>query len=142
VSGKASKRNRQQMRRHVSAVLHAFILELRRIFKRAAPEQYRRFPNQRRPCHSCAFNPATDSWVGADATANNLRLALEQDEPFYCHQNMPIRNGCYDPTGVELEFCAGWLVILGEPDTKDAFLRAVHLVLPPETKPRDERCNA
>jgi hypothetical protein len=45
----------------LNRVLKALIVELRKILKRVAPGYYRRFPNAGRPCHTCAFNPATDN---------------------------------------------------------------------------------
>lgn len=127
MSGKRSKAARQALVEHdVHAMLSTFIANLRVIFKRRAKEQYRRFPKMKPPCHTCAFNPATDSWVGADATAWSLAQAIRDLKPFYCHDGMKIVDGNYDPRTLDhpMKMCAGYGVVLGDPDTITAFERA------------------
>lgn len=125
MSGRRAKAARQEQTLRVRRYLRAFVVELRRILKRRAPEQYALFPKMKRPCHSCAFNPATDSWRGADATAVALMRAIATDSPFYCHEPMErVADGWrFDPERAEL--CAGYAVVAGDPATKLAFTRGV-----------------
>ncbi len=95
---KQARQERQRKHLEVRKLLQAFMGELRTILKRVGPAVYRRFPNTPRPCATCAFNPSTDTWPGADATAYALWQAIAKDEPFYCHKNMQRRpGGGYDP---------------------------------------------
>ncbi len=79
----------------------------------------------KRPCHTCAFNPATDSWRGADTTAIALMRAIANDQPFYCHEPFErVKSGWkFDPAKAEL--CGGYAAVVGDPATKDAFVRSI-----------------
>lgn len=136
---KQARQERQRKELEVRKILRAFVWELRKILKRVGPGVYRRCPNMRRPCSTCAFNPSTDSWQGADATAFNLHEAISKDQVFYCHENMQKGPGGWDPsTAPELLPCAGWMAIVGEPETRTAFLRAA---LGPNKPLTDELAN-
>ncbi len=127
MSGKQARRQRSIRVAEMRRILRLYIGELRGILKRRAPSLYRRFPNMIRPCHSCAFNPATDSWQGFEKTALGHQKALATDAPFYCHQGMAIgRDGEYDPaTARGLVPCGGWAAVVGEPETKMVYLKAI-----------------
>ena len=118
-------------RRLVTRVLRLFMQELRAILKRRAPEHYTQFPNAPRPCHTCAFNPSTDKWQGWDTTANGLQKSIHANQPFYCHEGIPWRKPIAEWTAADLQqfeehkkMCAGFAAIVGDPQTKDAFVIA------------------
>lgn len=118
-------------RRLVSRVLRIFMQELRAILKRRAPEHFKQFPNARRPCHTCAFNPSTDTWKGWDTTANGLQKSIHANQPFYCHEDIPWRKPVAEWTAEDHQqfeankkLCAGFAAIVGDPATKDAFCMA------------------
>jgi hypothetical protein len=134
-AGRESRLGSPARRGYVRRVLQAFIEELRAILKRRGPELYAQFPEVRRPCHTCAFNPATDCWRGADTTAARLMDAIERDQPFYCHENLPyVRGVGWVPVPAKMRLCAGWFAVMGHPETKSAFTRAVMKVPPPKSR--------
>lgn len=103
--------------------LLAYLEKLRAIFKESAPEEYERFPNQPRPCHTCALNRATDRDRGFVPTALRLWSALTLRQVFYCHDNMPLVGGDYMPAlAPELHVCMSWLAVWNDPRTKLAGL--------------------
>jgi hypothetical protein len=116
-------------------VLNAFIVELRVILRRVAPEYYRLFPNAGKPCHTCAFNPATDDWRGSETTANTLMQCLRDDQPFHCHEGIPWTKPVEEWTAEEIQhymrnrkLCAGYAIVSStvgnaNRDAKLAFLR-------------------
>lgn len=120
-----SRVQRREMKAY-KAALHQFVRELRAILKRRAPAQRAQFPNQRPPCHTCAFNPQTDSWRGADATAFALLRALEEDQPFYCHEPFERTKTGWVFDRDKAILCAGYGMVIGDPDVKQAFVRALH----------------
>ena len=67
----------------------SYIAVLRQILKRAWPDYERRHPDTPGPCHSCAFNPSTDTWPGFEKTSLGLMEAVQKDQPFYCHEHLP-----------------------------------------------------
>ena len=121
-----SKQQRAKKRRRIARrFLRAFMEELRVIFKRRVGAEYERFPEQGRPCSTCAFNPSTDSWRGAENTAWRLMQALMGEQPFYCHDGFPIGpDGEYQVTHPEARLCSGWLVVQNDPDSRAAVARA------------------
>lgn len=130
MSAKRAKAERRRLEASVHEVLMGYIAELRRILKRRGPEMRERFPGARPPCHTCAFNPATDDWKGADATALALLRAFAKDQPFYCHE--PLERGPdgwkFDPERAVL--CGGYGAIVGDPEVKTAFVRSLRPDLP------------
>lgn len=108
----------------VNRVLRRFVRILRGVLKSRGPEIYARFPNARRPCHTCAFNPSTDNWKGWDSTAYDLMRAIARDQPFYCHEPFErTKDGWkFDPAKASL--CGGWAAVYGDPAAKTAFMRA------------------
>lgn len=125
MSGKVAKRERRRKDRSVHELLHAFVVELRRILRRRAPAHYARFPNARRPCHSCAFNPATDAWKGADTTAFALQKAIASDQPFYCHEPFERTADGWKFDRQKAVLCGGYAIVAGDPETKRAFVRSI-----------------
>lgn len=125
MSGKRAKQVRRKRDRAVTDLLHAFIVELRRILRRRSTDYYRRFPDARRPCHTCAFNPATDSWKGADTTAFALQKAIAADEPFYWHEPLERIPGGWKFDPAKAVLCGGYAAIVGDPETKRAFVRSI-----------------
>jgi len=110
---------RNRKRALVDRVLKAIIVELRAILKRVAPGYYQRFPNAGRPCHSCAFNPSTDSWQGFDTTVSGLMKSIWEDRPFYCHENIPWKKPVQDWTPEDhrhfkehARLCSGFAILL------------------------------
>lgn len=137
------KQRKMRGRRFVKRMLRAFIDELRAVLKRVGPDLYRKFPDAPRPCHTCAFNPATDGWQGADMTAYTLMEAIRDGRPFYCHENIPWEKPTELWTTEEIQhymqhrkLCAGYAAVAGEPETKTAFVRAALKVQGCEPDPR------
>ena len=103
----------------LSRFLRSYVRVLRRILKRrGAP---------RPPCHTCAFNPATDDWRGFEKTMVNLMESIHHGRPFVCHEGLP-----RDPTGQwclrtgEMPpLCAGYEAIKDDPETKRAALEVL-----------------
>ena len=98
MSGRRHKASRRADRlaartAYVKRFMAAYIAELRSILKRAWPNYARRHPDTRGPCHSCAFNPGTDTWTGFEKTVFGLMNAIRKRQPFYCHERLPT-----DPT--------------------------------------------
>ena len=112
MSGRQAKAARARQRRdYVHRFMVRYVAVLRRILKRAWPDYARRHPETPGPCHSCAFNPDTDTWPGFEKTALCLMEALQKDQPFYCHEHLPTNpNGewYYDPTLPLPSRCRGW----------------------------------
>jgi hypothetical protein len=131
-----TKRERRQQKAELLALLRAVIHRLRRILKSEAPAHYSRFPDARRPCHSCAFNPGTDHDRGFDATVVHLVDALLAGRPFFCHEPLPYEagRGWQFPSLEELRAtpwltertvpCAGWWIVKDHPEARRAFARA------------------
>jgi hypothetical protein len=111
----------------VNRILKTLIVELRAILKRVAPAYYARFPNAGRPCHSCAFNPSTDSWEGFDTTINGLLKCIHDDRPFYCHEGIPWKKPATEWTPEDFaqfkahaKLCSGFAILLGPEANRDA----------------------
>jgi len=129
---KDTARSRRQMRR----IWSRFHQHLRGIFRQRAPGHYARFPENPRPCHTCAFNPGTDGERGYDATAMNLMDALLAGRPFFCHQPLPrdpVKGWLMPWDQIDLKSndlspftqpCAGWWVVHDDPEARRAFVRA------------------
>lgn len=127
MSAKRAKRQRKTAKEELLGVCREFIAELRTILKRNAPAQRERFPEMRPPCHTCAFQPSTDSWDGFDTTMVKLGTAIDEGAPFYCHEPLPRdETGEWQPPTdlSEAQLCAGWSMVQGDPDTKLAWARA------------------
>ena len=92
----------------------AYIARLRAILKRTWPGR----PDGRSPCHTCAFNPGTDAWPGFESTVTNLMFAIEDGNPFYCHDgHRKTEHGwLVDPAKAQL--CAGYEAIADVSDLK------------------------
>ncbi len=115
----------------VNRVLRLFMVELRAIFKRCSKPYYKRFPKAGRPCLTCAFNPSTDSWQGWDKTSYGLMCSIRDDNPFYCHENIPWKTPVKDWTLEQhkhfienRKLCSGWAVAYSDPAAKMAFIKA------------------
>ena len=130
MSGKRAKKLRKLARAieskgYLRRLLLAYVDELRAILKRTAPAYGAKFPNAKPPCHTCALNPATDNWKGLEVTLLGLCRAIGNDQPFYCHENLP-RNDRgewqWDPDKAEL--CSGYARLIGRPEAKTALLLA------------------
>ena len=83
------------------------------------------------PCHSCAFNPSTDTWRGFEKTTLGLMDAIREDRTFYCHEQLPrTPNGdwYFDPTLPPPARCRGWEAIAAHPETKRAAYAAIQFV--------------
>jgi hypothetical protein len=111
----------------LNRVLKALIVELRKILKRVAPGYYRRFPNAGRPCHTCAFNPATDNDQGFDSTIGGLMRCIYDDQPFYCHENIPWKKPTEEWTPEDhrhfkehAQLCSGFAILLCPDANRDA----------------------
>lgn len=124
MSHKAAKRVRRTRSEadsaYVRAVLGAFMENMQALFKERAVAEYEAFPGMRRPCRTCAFNPSTNGWQGADSTAWGLFQALMNDRPFYCHNEQaggvlytPLRAEAGDDVYDEgdMVMCGGWAVV-------------------------------
>ena len=82
MSGRRHKANRRADRlaaqtAYVTRFMTAYIAELRSILKRAWPGYVRRHPDTRGPCHSCAFNPGTDTWTGFEKTVGSSQRSVQ-----------------------------------------------------------------
>lgn len=130
MSQKRAKAVRRRHETQVHQVLMGYVAELRRILKRRGPEMRKRFPAARPPCHTCAFNPATDSWRGADSTALALIRAFAKDQPFYCHEPFERRPDGWKFDREKAVLCAGYAAIVGDPAVKTAFVRSLRPDLP------------
>ena len=124
-----SERSAKAQRRRDRSAMRHLMLEtiggMRALLRRRGPEMRQRFPKSAGPCATCAFTPSTDSWSGMDATVWGLVQAIRNDQPFYCHEGMPIRGGEYRPEpGHHYSLCGGYAMIVGDPDAKLAFARA------------------
>lgn len=115
----------------VFKVLRLFVKELRLIFRRRKAEYYEQFPNAARCCETCAFNPSTDDWEGADKTAYSLMRAIRDDAPFYCHENIPWKKDqkAWTPQDhrhfkENAKLCAGYALVTSDPGAKLAFVKS------------------
>ena len=139
MSGRRHKASRRADRlaaqtAYVKRFMVSYIATLRSILKRAWPEYSRRHPDTRGPCHSCAFNPSTDTWTGFEKTVFSLTNAIRKRQPFYCHEHLPT-----DPTGQwycdpTMEMpprCRGWDAIADHPETAAAARATVKTLGPP-----------
>ena len=129
MSGRQHKQRRARERKdYVQRFMATYIVELRQILGRAWPAYARRHPDTRGPCHSCAFNPGTDTWPGFEQTALGLMTAIRQDRKFYCHEHLSRKaNGdwYWDPSLPTPAPCRGWEAIAAQPETKRAASVAV-----------------
>ena len=103
-----------------------YIALLREMLKSAWPAIKKDFPQHSPPCHSCAFNPGTDSWPGFEKTALGLMFAIKDDTPFYCHEGFSQDDDgewVFDPAKAQL--CAGYAAVANDPNLKAAALKAV-----------------
>lgn len=104
----------------------AYIGRMRAILKRTWPDLKQKFPNHRSPCHTCAFNPATDSWPGFEKTVTGLMFAIEDGKPFYCHDKMPQDDdGQWQMDPDHAQLCTGWAALAGEPGLKSVAVAAL-----------------
>lgn len=124
MSGKRARRERGKVRDDVRGWCERIVGSLRRLLKVRAPAYYAAQPDAPRPCHTCAFNPATDTHRGFDATIMAFSEAVVRDQTFYCHDNLPkdpVAGWLFDPrTAVP---CAGWLIVKDGPEAARAVVR-------------------
>ena len=116
-------------RAYIRRWCEAYIALLRAMLKSAWPAIKKDFPQSRPPCHSCAFNPGTDSWPGFEKTVSGLMFAIKDDTPFYCHEGFPQDDDgewVFDPAKAQL--CAGYAAIANDPHLKAAQVKAMHKV--------------
>lgn len=129
MSGRQAKKKRASERRqYVHQFMVSYMAVLRQILKRDWPNYERRHPDTPGPCHTCAFNPGTDSWSGFEKTALGLMEAIQKDKPFYCHEHLPTTPSgewYYDPTLPLPTRCRGWEAITEQPETKHAAFTAI-----------------
>ena len=149
ISGKRSRRDRRRrVRTYIDRYFLGYVRILRGVLKRRGiPE------GSRSPCHSCAFNPGTDTWEGFDSTVMGLMECLtEGRKPFICHEGLPTRpDGAWylpvelmptgwDPKtgkvtwreGVEPPpLCAGFAAVKDDPEAKRAHIAAIGRIGPP-----------
>ena len=113
------KKRRDERRRYVQRFMAPYIAELRQILRRAWPEYERRHPDTRGPCHTCAFNPSTDTWPGFEKTVFGLLETIRKGAPFYCHEHLRTDvDGDYEWDGmIPPTVCRGWEAIAAHPDT-------------------------
>jgi hypothetical protein len=118
-------------RQLVRRVLALFMEDLQATFRRRAAGRCKPFLRANPPCHSCAFNSATNGARGFESTANNVRAALAERRPFFCHQGFPWRKRITRWTPAEIRrffvhrrFCSGWGGGVGAPRSATAFERA------------------
>lgn len=105
--------DQEGVRARVMALLLGVVTKLRAIVKREEPAYYKKFPNARRQCHTCAFRPETDTHRGADTTLTSLSRAILMSESFFCHANLPRGEDgdwMYDPK--KARWCAGYGVLM------------------------------
>ena len=77
MSGRRHKAKRlDERRRYVQRFMATYIAELRQILRRAWPAYERSHPGTPGPCHTCAFNPCTDTWPGFEKTAFGLMKGM------------------------------------------------------------------
>ena len=137
---RARERRKRETRAYIGRFLRTYIGVLRGILKRRAPD----LPaDARRPCHSCAFNPSTDTLPGFEKTMLGLIRSLDTGEPFYCHEGLPTDPATgewyYDPREPLPARCAGWEAIADDPDAKRAGVRAIATVGAPPKRVRLRR---
>ena len=141
MSGRQQKAKRARDRKaYVRRFLATYLALLREILKRAWPAYVRGHPDTSGPCHSCAFNPGTDTWPGFEKTAMGLMEAIQKAQPFYCHEHLPTQaNGewFYDPTLPPPSRCRGWEAIAAHPETKHAAFAAAKCVGHPPPRARN-----
>ena len=128
-----------KQRAYIRRFCESYIGELRSIMKAAWPDIKQSVPDHKSPCHTCAFNPSTDSWPGFEKTVTGLMFAIEEGKPFYCHEGHPrTQDGWFvDPSKAKL--CAGYAVIATEPNPKAAAVKAIRAAgRPPDGVTWDE----
>lgn len=144
MSGRQAKQKRASARRaYVHRFLATYMAALREILQHAWPAYARRHPDTPGPCHSCAFNPGTDTWSGFEKTVIGLMDAITKDQPFYCHEKLPTKaNGdwYWDATLPPPPRCRGWEAIAARRETKAAAIATVKRLGPvPATAKRLDR---
>lgn len=97
---------------------------------RFSPDRRYRYYLERRwdAAPACCFvmlNPATDNWQGADTTVFSLQKAIALDEPFYCHEPFERIPGGWKFDPEKAVLCAGYAIVVDDPDTKRAFIRSI-----------------
>ena len=98
---------------------------LREILKSAWPTIKDDFPQHSPPCHTCAFNPATDSWIGFERTVTSLMDAIKDDQPFFCHEGHPRDESGFQVDPAKAELCAGYSAVADHPQIKGAAAKAI-----------------
>jgi hypothetical protein len=101
-----------------------FMDRLRKLLKKNPPKES--------PCHSCAFAPSTDRWVGFQSTVWELIQAHTNSRPFYCHRNMPTVNGNYRPDPANMIRCANYDAIEHLSEEIDTAMREAAMESAPE----------
>lgn len=122
MSHKSAKRQRRQEREaraaRVAEGVRRFCLgaieAAQAAFRERAREQYERFPNAARPCHTCAINPGTNDWEGMDSTALRFLNALDRAAPFYCHDGAPFDEEGWHVDPATAPLCAGYAVLAAD----------------------------
>ena len=138
MSGKRARAKRRAAEHsYLDRYLRAYMGALRRILKRRGiPE------GASPPCHSCAFNPATDHWPGFAATVSGVMTSLEKVTPFVCHEHMPQgADGQWflEPGKPMPPRCAGFEAVKGDPEVERAGLIATAQAGGAEAAPRTMR---
>ena len=101
-----------------------YIALLREMLKSAWPAIKKDFPQHSPPCHSCAFNPGTDSWRGFEKTVTGLMFAIEDAKPFFCHEGHPRTEDGWLLDPAKAQLCAGYAAVANEPNLKAVALKA------------------
>lgn len=120
MSHKLAKLARRRMRERqrtleetkVERLLVRTLEYLQKEFAKRAKGQYERFPNMRRPCHTCALNPSTNDWSGQATTALNFMHALWKTQPFLCHDGVPFDEETGWHVTEQAPLCSGYAVLL------------------------------
>ncbi len=115
-------RKRKATRRLCQRVLRSFLTDVQARFKKLAPTYFREHPDARRPCATCAFNPATNAMRGWEKTAIGLIDVCEGKKlEFRCHTGSPKPGEQY---GISPHECAGMQVVRQDPTLHEAFIGA------------------
>lgn len=124
-----AKRERRKQKIELRAYLESIITRLRKLFKTRSVEHFRAAPDARRPCHSCAFNPGTDTWQGFDSTVFGLERAILSGTRFFCHENLPrdpvTNDWLFDPRVAQP--CAAYELIKSGPEAAREVVRGMLL---------------
>ncbi len=83
--GKAS----QDDQRQIISILQRFMVEIRGLLAMALQRTKLITPAMEGQCHTCAFNPATDTFAGFPATAYGLLWSFIHDKDFCCYGDNP-----------------------------------------------------